>query len=50
MAGLVDQTKISNESKNDVLRVTIGNLRTTREHVRKAWELIREAHAKLAGT
>jgi hypothetical protein len=26
-----------------VLRLTVGNLRTTREHVEHAWALIREA-------
>ena len=30
-----------------VLRVAIGNLRTTREHVKRAWDLIRRAAAKL---
>jgi len=28
-----------------VLRLTVGNLRTTREHVERAWALIREAAA-----
>jgi len=31
-----------------VLRLTIGNLRTTREHVKRAWELIQHAHQCLA--
>jgi aromatic-L-amino-acid decarboxylase len=30
-----------------VLRLTIGNLRTRREHVEQAWELIRAAHERL---
>jgi aromatic-L-amino-acid decarboxylase len=30
-----------------VLRLAIGNLRTTREHVKRAWELIRRAAASL---
>jgi aromatic-L-amino-acid decarboxylase len=30
-----------------VLRLTIGNLRTTRRHVEKAWELIRQARLHL---
>ncbi|MBU0616590.1 MAG: amino acid decarboxylase, partial [Planctomycetes bacterium] len=30
-----------------VLRLTVGNLRTTRAHVQKAWELIRTARARL---
>ncbi len=30
-----------------VLRVAIGNLRTTREHVRRAWDLIRDAASRL---
>ncbi len=30
-----------------VLRLTIGNLRTHREHVEQAWELIRAAHDRL---
>ncbi len=29
-----------------VLRIAIGNLRTTREHVKRAWDLIRKAAAK----
>ncbi|MGD0485134.1 MAG: amino acid decarboxylase, partial [Gemmatimonadales bacterium] len=29
-----------------VLRLTVGNLRTTREHVERAWALIREAAAE----
>jgi len=29
-----------------VLRIAIGNLRTTREHVKRAWELIRKAAAR----
>jgi len=32
-----------------VLRLTIGNLRTTRQHVEKAWELIRQARPRLTG-
>jgi len=32
-----------------VLRLTIGNLRTRREHVAQAWELIRGAHARVSG-
>jgi len=32
-----------------VLRLTIGNLRTTRAHVERAWELIRAAYAELGG-
>jgi aromatic-L-amino-acid decarboxylase len=30
-----------------VLRIAIGNLRTTREHVKRAWELLRKAAARL---
>jgi len=30
-----------------VLRLTVGNLRTTREHVERAWELIRTGSARL---
>jgi hypothetical protein len=30
-----------------VLRVAIGNLRTTREHVKRAWALIRKAATRL---
>lgn len=30
-----------------VLRLTVGNLRTGREHVERAWELIRTGHARL---
>jgi aromatic-L-amino-acid decarboxylase len=30
------------------LRLAIGNLRTTEEHVRTAWELLREHSAALA--
>ena len=31
-----------------VLHAAIGNLRTTEEHVRRAWELVRGAHARLS--
>jgi aromatic-L-amino-acid decarboxylase len=31
-----------------VLRIAIGNLRTTREHVKRAWELIRTAARRLS--
>ena len=31
-----------------VLRLTIGNLRTTRAHIQQAWDLIRAAHDQLA--
>jgi aromatic-L-amino-acid decarboxylase len=30
-----------------VLRLTVGNLKTTREHVQTAWRLIRQAHQRL---
>ena len=33
-----------------VLRLTIGNLRTQREHVEQAWELIRAAYARLVNS
>ncbi len=33
-----------------VLRLTIGNLRTTRAHVEQAWHLINEAHQRLLST
>jgi aromatic-L-amino-acid decarboxylase len=31
-----------------VLRLTVGNLRTTRVHVQQAWELIRTAHTRVS--
>lgn len=33
-----------------VLRLTVGNLRTTRDHVEQAWKLIRAAHERLSRT
>ncbi|MFO0838599.1 MAG: pyridoxal-dependent decarboxylase [Phycisphaerae bacterium] len=42
---LISQTRLRGRF---VLRISIGNLRTTREHVRAAWALVREA-AESAG-
>jgi aromatic-L-amino-acid decarboxylase len=33
-----------------VLRLSVGNLRTKREHVQTAWRLVREAHARLTSS
>jgi aromatic-L-amino-acid decarboxylase len=33
-----------------VLRLTVGNLRTTRAHIEQAWSLIQEAHARLSSS
>ena len=33
-----------------VLRLTIGNLRTTREYVERTWQVIREAYARVIGS
>ncbi len=33
-----------------VIRLAIGNLRTTRQHVERVWELVRGAAARLGGT
>jgi len=40
----LSHTKLHNRY---VLRLTVGNLRTTRRHVEKAWELIRQARPRL---
>lgn len=42
---LISHTRIGGRI---VLRACIGNLRTTREHLRRAWELIRETHARFS--
>lgn len=41
---LVSHTKLRGRY---VMRLAIGNLRTTREHVKYAWDLIRRRHAEL---
>lgn len=41
---LISHTKLK---ERIVLRLTIGNLRTTREYVERAWELIRTTHERL---